>query len=34
MGGLSSEIPNLILMILILLLNDAMSHKIGAEVYK
>ena len=31
MGGLSNEIPNLILMVLILLLKDAISHKVGAE---
>ena len=34
MGGLSNEIPNLILMVLILLLKDAMLHKVSAEVYK
>ena len=34
MSGLSNEIPNLILMVLILLLKDAMLHKVGAEVYK
>ena len=41
MGGLSNEIffesaphklPNLILMVLILLLKDAILHKVGAEV--
>ena len=32
MGGLSNEIPNLILMVLILLSKDAMLHKVGAEV--
>ena len=35
MGGLSNEIPiNLILMVLILLLKDAILHKSGADVYK
>ena len=36
MGGLSNEIPNLILMVLILLLifKDAILHRVGAEVYK
>ena len=35
MGGLSNEIPiNLILMVWILLLKDAILHKIGADVYK
>ena len=34
MGGLSNEIPNLILIVLILLLKDAKLHKVGAEVYK
>ena len=33
MGGLSNEIPNLILMVLVLLLKDAILHKAGAEVY-
>ena len=34
MSGLSNEIPELILMVLILLLKDAMLRKVGAEVYK
>ena len=34
MGGLSNEIPNLILMVLILLLKDAILHKVGVEVHK
>ena len=34
MDGLSNEIPNLILMVLILLLKDAILHKVGAEVCK
>ena len=34
MGGLSNEIPNLILMVLMLPLRDAILHKVGAEVYK
>ena len=34
MGGMSNEIPNLILMVLILRLKDAILHKVGAEVYK
>ena len=34
MGGLINEMPNLILVVLILLLKDAMLHKVGAEVYK
>ena len=33
-SDLSNEIPNLILIVLILLLKDAMLHKVGAEVYK
>ena len=34
MGGLSNELPNLILMVLILFLKNAMLQKVGAEVYK
>ena len=34
MGGLGNEIPNLILTVLMLLLMDAILHKVGAEVYK
>ena len=34
MDGLSNEIPNLILMVLILLLKDKILHKVGAEVCK
>ena len=34
MGGLGSEILNLVLTVLILLLKDAILHKVGAEVYK
>ena len=36
MGGLSNEIPNLILIVLILhvLVKDEILHKVGAEIYK